>query len=314
MKFTVLTCRGQLKMSKTFTTSDVIGYGLAKYFNATVKEGGFEILQELSKHKNKCVIRGIPKTGVDCNNFERQKVSVDEEPLTWVLLDYDKERPFGAPDLIEDPVGAAKSVLPECLKDVGFYWQLGSSAGIKPNKYSIHIWIELESPLTGAQVEPALEKWGFDVSMARVVQAHYTAEPTFIGVDDPVKNRCGIVNGSKAKIKEFIIAHRAKEKREQEKRVFDSRYSVPYDGVQVTIGRLLTNELHGMITTQVGNVYFCDCPRHRSDSKKSLHVDLGKNMWYCHGCGRGGKTAYSLAYFSLNDDKEAAIKLLQRFK
>lgn len=32
----------------------------------------------------------------------------------------------------------------------------------------------------------------------------------------------------------------------------------------------------------------CDCPRHKSQSHRSLHIMLDKQGWYCFGCGLGG--------------------------
>jgi DNA primase len=32
----------------------------------------------------------------------------------------------------------------------------------------------------------------------------------------------------------------------------------------------------------------CDCPRHKSQSHRSLHIMLDKQGWYCFGCGVGG--------------------------
>ena len=300
-------------MTKTFKRDEVIGYDLAKTFTATIQDGGFDLLHGLANSKNKCIIRGQPKAGIDCANFFRRLECVDEKPVDWVLLDYDGVRPAYAPELLNDPVGAALSVLPECLKGVGFYWQLGSSAGIKLEKYSIHIWIQLESPLLGSQIKPALDEWGFDDSMARAVQVHYTASPVFDGIIDPVKTRCGIVDGEKARIKPFIIAAKQAEKKEQMQRIMSAKYiNSVYTGPTTTLGCLLRNELHDIVTESKGDVYYCNCPRHSSDSKRSLHINLSLSKWYCHKCERGGKTAYSLAYFVANDDKEATKIILQR--
>lgn len=300
-------------MTKTFKPDQVIGYDLAKTFTATIRHGGFEVLKNLANSKNQCVIRGQPKATIDCANFFRRLDCVDDRPIDWVLLDYDGSRPDYAPDLISDPVGAALSVLPECLKGVGFYWQLGSSAGVKANKYSIHIWIQLESPLSGDQIKPALKEWGFDESMSRAVQVHYTASPVFDGILDPVKNRCGIVDGEKAKVKPFIIAAKQAEKKDKMERIISSKYlNSVYSGPMTSLSDLLRNELHDIITESKGDVFYCNCPRHSSDSRKSLHVNLNLSKWYCHKCERGGKTAYSLAYFVANDDKEATKIILQR--
>jgi hypothetical protein len=199
------------------------------------------------------------------------------------------------------------------LKGVGFYWQLGSSAGVKLEKYSIHIWVQLESPLSGEQIKPAIKEWGFDEAMTRAVQPHYTAAPVFDGVIDPVKNRCGIVEGERAKIKPFVIAAKQAEKKEQMQRIMTSKYvNSVYTGPKASLACLLNGELFDIVTEQKGNIYYCNCPRHSSESRRSLHVNLNESKWYCHKCERGGNTAYSLAYFVAHDDKEATKNILQR--
>tara|TARA_R110000787_G_scaffold274524_1_gene382490 strand:+ start:793 stop:1710 length:918 start_codon:yes stop_codon:yes gene_type:complete len=300
-------------MTKTFKEGEVIGYDLAKTFQATVVNGGFDVLQGLANSTNRCVIRGTPKVGIDCSNFRRKLDNIEDKPVDWVLMDYDGARPEYAPDLLDDPEGAALALLPDELKGVGFYWQLGSSAGVKVGKYSIHIWIELDKPLMGSEIKPALLSWGFDGAMAGAVQPHYVAAPVFEGMEDPVERRCGFVDGDKAKIKPFIIASMAHNKAQADKRVIGAKYDkTTYSGPRADIGQLLNNELGDLITKASGDLYLCNCPRHVSDGRESLHIEPSKSKWYCHGCKRGGKTAYSLAYFVCNDDKEATKIILNR--
>ena len=56
----------------------------------------------------------------------------------------------------------------------------------------------------------------------------------------------------------------------------------------VDIGELARDMLGGRIQQESGSTLFCDCPNHRSQSQRSLHIMLDKQGWYCFGCGVGG--------------------------
>jgi hypothetical protein len=46
--------------------------------------------------------------------------------------------------------------------------------------------------------------------------------------------------------------------------------------------------LHDRITQEQNGTLACDCPRHASQSRKSLRVNTEKQSWYCFGCDAGG--------------------------
>ena len=56
----------------------------------------------------------------------------------------------------------------------------------------------------------------------------------------------------------------------------------------VDIGEIARELLGSRITQESRQTLFCDCPNHRSQSHRSLHVWLDKQGWYCHACGVGG--------------------------
>jgi predicted P-loop ATPase len=56
----------------------------------------------------------------------------------------------------------------------------------------------------------------------------------------------------------------------------------------VDIGVIARELLGGRITQDSRQTLFCDCPNHRSQSHRSLHILLDKQGWYCFGCGLGG--------------------------
>ena len=57
---------------------------------------------------------------------------------------------------------------------------------------------------------------------------------------------------------------------------------------EVDIGGIARELLAGRIVEETPRTLFCDCPNHQSQSRRSLHVMLDKQGWYCFGCGVGG--------------------------
>ncbi len=56
----------------------------------------------------------------------------------------------------------------------------------------------------------------------------------------------------------------------------------------VDIGEIARELLGDRITQESRQTLFCDCPNHRSQSHRSLHVWLDKQGWFCHACSIGG--------------------------
>ncbi len=56
----------------------------------------------------------------------------------------------------------------------------------------------------------------------------------------------------------------------------------------IDIGEIARGLLAGRITQESRQTLFCDCPNHRSQSHRSLHVSLDQQCWLCWGCGVGG--------------------------
>lgn len=57
---------------------------------------------------------------------------------------------------------------------------------------------------------------------------------------------------------------------------------------EIDIGQIARELLGGRIVQESGTTQFCDCPRHNSQSHRSLQVSVDKQCWYCFGCGVGG--------------------------
>jgi DNA primase len=56
----------------------------------------------------------------------------------------------------------------------------------------------------------------------------------------------------------------------------------------IDIGEIARELLKGRITQSSKRILLCDCPYHKSQSKRSLNIILDKQSWYCFGCGVGG--------------------------
>ncbi len=57
---------------------------------------------------------------------------------------------------------------------------------------------------------------------------------------------------------------------------------------EIEIGTIARQLLGGRITQEDSRLLQCDCPHHQSQSRRSLHIMLDKQAWYCFGCGIGG--------------------------
>lgn len=128
------------------------------------------------------------------NGFWRRKGPVfNDVPRHWMMLDVDSQECDGDP--VANPEAAAltfiNTKLPKCFHDVSFYWHLSSGAGIKPG-LRIHLWFWLTKPM-GSE---AMRDWAktvpnVDPAVYKAVQPHYTANPLFNGVRNPVETRSG---------------------------------------------------------------------------------------------------------------------------
>ncbi len=57
---------------------------------------------------------------------------------------------------------------------------------------------------------------------------------------------------------------------------------------EIDIGQVARDLLAGRIIQESGHLLQCDCPNHKSQSHRSLHIMLDKQGWHCFGCGAGG--------------------------
>lgn len=232
-RVTVLTAKAGLKMTKTFTPEGVHSYDRAKYFQPVshTVSGLRELaalLSSLEGQPSSCVIRGQFKGreaaaahegGVDPSAkgyFSREKALYNDEPLHWVMLDVDNYEPRDGIDPILQPRQAVYDyidrVLPAEFQEVSCYWQLSASAG-QPSakgKLKAHIWFWLKTPYDSVQMTAWAKSVSplIDVAPLRTVQVHYTANPVYQGVPDPVPpgNRSDLLEGVLGDVVPLVIS------------------------------------------------------------------------------------------------------------
>jgi hypothetical protein len=130
-------------------------------------------------------------------NFGGTHAGGGTTPCRWAMIDLDcVEVPehfdiaTEGEDIAEWLIG---EYLPEQFRDVTCYWQLSSSAGIKPG-VSVHLFFWLDRAITGSDMKTYLKAHAprVDLSLFGDVQVHYVAAPIFAdGCVDPVQNRAG---------------------------------------------------------------------------------------------------------------------------
>lgn len=212
---------GGLKLTKQYSrdkNGSVVKkiYDNAKHFNAFSKSihdihALSQFLKFLEKTPNACIIRGELKEEHEPIRVRRSLDYFSDEPRSWVCIDIDA---VPVPDhtdvfteveiLIEHVIG----FLPPEFHDVSCHYQFSSSFGTEgltgeggPGQtIKVHLWFMLDHPCTSKE----LRRWakhvnrqaGFkliDESLYNPVQIHYTANPIFSDLRDPVRVRSGFL-------------------------------------------------------------------------------------------------------------------------
>lgn len=217
-KITILNA-GAKVLTKTFTLANgqltKSNYDLAATFSAEEAEVEniadlYELLEMLSKEKSCCVIRGkLKKTAnparVNRRKYDRENTEcsfeMNKKGANWICCDFDN---IPVPTTIEKTLDSyldyLVSLLPDYMQDVTYVYQWSGSAGIDNWKtLRCHLWFWIEE----ARTDDELVAWAkevdvFDDAPFRTVQPNYTADPIFVGMDDPLKDqRLGIKLKSK---------------------------------------------------------------------------------------------------------------------
>lgn len=90
--------------------------------------------------------------------------------------------------------------LPPEFHRASYFYQWSSKAGLKPELIKLHVWFWLDRPIADEELKLWAQAWNAHVGFTLVdpalydpVQAHYVASPQFIGLEDPVLVRSGLV-------------------------------------------------------------------------------------------------------------------------
>lgn len=159
-----------------------------------------KILTELEEQHDKFIIRGNPihLRGAHRRLYRRCEKTGDEPTLEavdhrWACIDIDGIEV----DESLGEVGSALNVLPDCFSGAKCHYHFTSSHGLEPGQVRVHLWYWLDREVCGASVRKWLKEAAplVDVSPFSPVQPHYTANPIFVGMDDPVRVRSGKVDG-----------------------------------------------------------------------------------------------------------------------
>lgn len=159
------------------------------------------------------VVRGALLPTLDGSQAHRRRKENFRTPVQgrrWICIDFDK-LPL-PPGLHLDVNGVAAvcdyliTLLPEEFHHCSYHWQLSSSAGLlNDGKVSMHIWFCLDRPVPDWDLKYWATAWNqahsdlvagksiIDTLLFNDVQAHYTAAPTFIDMEDPFPVRSGLV-------------------------------------------------------------------------------------------------------------------------
>lgn len=217
---TILGCPSNRRAAKTHRkTANGIkteGYSAGSMFQCNVfsinniAELG-SLLTQFERMPNLLAIRGEPKPDLDCRIWHRRTKHAPpnyQSPAAGhhhVMVDIDKlplpSELTLSTETIPQVLDYVAKQLPEEFHHCSFFWQLSASAGLRDQSViSVHLWYWLEKKTTDEE----LKRWakainaakGFnfiDTSLFNDVQAHYTAAPIFIGMDDPFPERSGLV-------------------------------------------------------------------------------------------------------------------------
>lgn len=190
-KISVLTSyRGSA--TKRFTPTKMVGYSIGKYFHLEQKSANniddlARILTGLQSESRSFIVRGTP-AGPARDHIMRRSLGEDatfrDDPCHWVCIDLDSIGTVKGP-----PAAELRQIVESApqLQGVTCVCQVSSRWGIEPGVRA-HLWFWLEEPRTSQQVSEWAAGLPFKVDhgLFTAVQPHYTADPIFEGVKDPL--------------------------------------------------------------------------------------------------------------------------------
>lgn len=179
-------------------------YKLGSFYDPDCLQQLLPILQSLENDPQKLVIRHKYCRAKQGDKVFRRVDEVEPHPSKIIAIDVDgiiRPAHIPATDLISQG-NYVCNLLHKCdpevfPDDMAFICQASAKAGLTEN-IRIHLWIENDSKLTQGQLRNLFMQVNsrykeifdttdelVDTALYHDVQAHYTASPIFIGVDDP---------------------------------------------------------------------------------------------------------------------------------
>ena len=215
-RMTVLRCHDSMVLTKTHTSTAsgiaTKSYGNAKNFEFWVEhvdslDDIIRLLVSLARQPHACVIRGEPAIERAGEIVQRRCIPRDGEPAPfssaqpgrrWCAFDFDDFPLAYAAAMDSATIAAAvRASMPQPWRDAAAVYRLSASAGVNGwDKVSLHLWFWLDRPVFDKSIKNYAKSLRLgDSSLFSAVQVHYTADPIFIGMDDPVKQRLGMLPG-----------------------------------------------------------------------------------------------------------------------
>jgi putative DNA primase/helicase len=218
---TILTVRKPLVATKRIILRpsgqyEIVEFGDAKYFAAFEREVKdiddlATLLGKIELYPRAMAVRGGLLPDADPKKVRRLlydragdpdgKARFAEVPRRWLLLDFDAMDASAGVDPLDGPACAriAAAILPAAFQNVTCWWQLTSSAGIKPGiRLRLAYW--LSRPLDEHELKGWLPGKPLDHSVFGAVQPIYVARPVFEGCEDPVAQRSGLLRGDRDEV------------------------------------------------------------------------------------------------------------------
>ena len=288
MAITILETLGDRKATKTFTMKgdwlDTKDYDNAATFKYEVCDFQTidvlaDLLEVLRTKSNMFVIHGKPNHNrqytnrrMDTKNGSKVEDGDISDCFTdWVMFDFDKIPNDDQCKDIEIVSERLIAKLPKEFGDVSYYSSFSSSFGVFGfDKVSVHIWFVLENPQTSI----SLREWAnafaeynketicsrlIDPSVIHTVQPNYTADPVFIGMKDPIKQRAIFVRKNNDK----VILPEMEMKPKQQVAISGTFYANTDEAVEVKLTEYFTG----------------------FETHKSIFRFLCWYISYCHGKG-----------------------------
>jgi hypothetical protein len=222
-EISILGCHGSSSMAtKQFIVEDdgvtinKVQYQLGIYFDLEIRciptiYDAATLMDKLSIEKRWFVIRGTPAIP-NQPKYRRSSKTIGDEPAgfrdekkRFMMLDFDKINNDCNIDVVaqpEDAIAFLISKLPSHFQSVTYYYQFSSSQSVPakigeepPKTISAHIWFFLDKPTHGAVLKEffKITKSPVDLQVFVTVQPHYTAKPIFVGMNDPLMRRSGLI-------------------------------------------------------------------------------------------------------------------------